>query len=56
MLRTNQAVYKIGDRVRVETFSTKQRGAVYVDVVRTDRRLSLGRLKYPAGAETFRST
>lgn len=39
MLRTNQAVYKIGDKVRLETFSTKQRGAVYVDVVKDGQTL-----------------
>lgn len=39
MLRTNQAVYKIGDKVRVETFSTKQRGAVYIDVVKDGQTL-----------------
>lgn len=39
MLRTNQAVYKIGDKVRLETFSTKQRGAVYIDVVKDGQTL-----------------
>jgi uncharacterized protein YfaS (alpha-2-macroglobulin family) len=39
MLRTNQSVYKIGDKVRLETFSTKQRGAVYVDVVKDGQTL-----------------
>jgi uncharacterized protein YfaS (alpha-2-macroglobulin family) len=39
MLRTNQAVYKIGDKVRLETISTKQRGAVYVDVVKDGQTL-----------------
>lgn len=39
MLRTNQAVYKIGDKLRLETFSTKQRGAVYIDVVKDGQTL-----------------
>jgi uncharacterized protein YfaS (alpha-2-macroglobulin family) len=39
MLRTNQAVYKIGDRLRLETISTKQRGAVYIDVVKDGQTL-----------------
>jgi len=39
MLRSNQAVYKIGDKVRLETFSTKQRGAVYIDVVKNGQTL-----------------
>jgi uncharacterized protein YfaS (alpha-2-macroglobulin family) len=39
MLRTNQAVYKIGDKLRLETFSTKQRGAVYIDVVKNGQTL-----------------
>ncbi len=39
MLRTNQAVYKIGDSLRLETISTKQRGAVYIDVVKDGQTL-----------------
>jgi uncharacterized protein YfaS (alpha-2-macroglobulin family) len=39
MLRTNQAVYKIGDALRLETISTKQRGAVYIDVVKDGQTL-----------------
>ena len=39
MLRTNQSVYKIGDSLRLETISTKQRGAVYVDVVKDGQTL-----------------
>jgi uncharacterized protein YfaS (alpha-2-macroglobulin family) len=39
MLRTNQAVYKVGDRLRLETLSTKQRGAVYIDVVKDGQTL-----------------
>jgi len=39
MLRSNQAVYKIGDKVRLESFSTKQRGAVYIDVVKNGQTL-----------------
>jgi hypothetical protein len=34
MVRTNKAVYKIGDKLQVETFSTRLRGAVYVDVIK----------------------
>src|SRR5262245_24692088 len=39
MLRTNQAVYKIGDSLRLETISTKQRGAVYIDLVKDGQTL-----------------
>jgi uncharacterized protein YfaS (alpha-2-macroglobulin family) len=39
MLRTNQAVYKVGDTIRLETFSTKKRGAVYIDVVKDGQTL-----------------
>ncbi len=39
MLRTNQAVYKVGDALRLETISTKQRGAVYIDVVKDGQTL-----------------
>jgi uncharacterized protein YfaS (alpha-2-macroglobulin family) len=49
MLRTNQAVYKIGDKVRVETFSTKARGAVYVDVVKDGQTLVTRALEISGG-------
>jgi uncharacterized protein YfaS (alpha-2-macroglobulin family) len=39
MLRTDHAVYKIGDTLRLETISTKQRGAVYIDVVKDGQTL-----------------
>jgi uncharacterized protein YfaS (alpha-2-macroglobulin family) len=39
MLRTNQAIYKVGDKLRLETISTKQRGAVYIDVVKDGQTL-----------------
>ena len=39
MLRTNQAVYKVGNKLRLETISTKQRGAVYIDVVKDGQTL-----------------
>jgi uncharacterized protein YfaS (alpha-2-macroglobulin family) len=39
MLRTNQAVYKIGDTLRLETVSTKMTGAVYIDVVKDGQTL-----------------
>ncbi len=34
MLRTGRAVYKVGDPLRLETISTRERGAVYLDVVK----------------------
>ena len=34
MLRTNQSVYKVGDTIRLDTFSTRQRGPVYIDVIK----------------------
>lgn len=49
MLRTNQAVYKIGDKVRVDTFSTKQRGAVYIDVVKDGQTLVTRALEISGG-------
>ncbi len=39
ILRTDRAVYKVGERVSLETMSTKQRGAVYIDVVRDGQTL-----------------
>ncbi|HXF39245.1 MAG TPA: MG2 domain-containing protein, partial [Blastocatellia bacterium] len=39
MIRTNQAVYKVGDTIRLETISTRQRGAVYIDVVKDGQTL-----------------
>jgi uncharacterized protein YfaS (alpha-2-macroglobulin family) len=39
MLRTDQAVYKVGDTVRLETISNKSKGAVYIDVVRDGQTL-----------------
>ena len=39
MLRTNQAVYKVGNTLRLETISTKQRGAVYIDIVKDGQTL-----------------
>jgi uncharacterized protein YfaS (alpha-2-macroglobulin family) len=34
MLRTGKAIYKVGDTLRLETISTRERGAVYLDVVK----------------------
>lgn len=34
MLRTGRAIYKVGDKLRLETISTRERGAVYLDVVK----------------------
>ncbi|HEY4087448.1 MAG TPA: MG2 domain-containing protein [Bryobacteraceae bacterium] len=34
LLHTDQALYRAGDRVRLQVLSTKQRGSVYVDAVR----------------------
>ena len=34
LLRTGRAVYKVGDTLRLETISTRERGAVYLDVVK----------------------
>src|SRR5215470_14219924 len=34
LLRTEQAVYRAGDRIRLRVFSTKQRGSAYVDIVK----------------------
>jgi uncharacterized protein YfaS (alpha-2-macroglobulin family) len=39
MLRTDRAVYKVGDTLRLETISTRARGAVYIDVVRDGQTL-----------------
>ncbi|HVG21809.1 MAG TPA: MG2 domain-containing protein [Blastocatellia bacterium] len=39
MLRTNQAVYKIGDTLQLETLSTRPRGAVYIDLVKDGQTL-----------------
>src|SRR5712671_4792170 len=34
LLRTERAVYRAGDRIHLKVFSTKARGAAYVDIVR----------------------
>jgi uncharacterized protein YfaS (alpha-2-macroglobulin family) len=34
LLRTERAVYRAGDRIQLRVFSTKERGAAYVDVVK----------------------
>lgn len=39
MLRTNQAIYKIGDTLRLETISTRLSGAVYIDLVKDGQTL-----------------
>jgi uncharacterized protein YfaS (alpha-2-macroglobulin family) len=42
LLRTERAVYRAGDRIALKVFATKQRGAVYLDVVK-DRQTVLTR-------------
>ena len=39
LLRTGRAVHKVGDKLRLETFSTRERGAVYLDVVKDGQTL-----------------
>ncbi|HQR37873.1 MAG TPA: MG2 domain-containing protein [Blastocatellia bacterium] len=39
MLRTDRAIYKVGDTATLETMSTRSRGAVYIDVVRDGQTL-----------------
>jgi uncharacterized protein YfaS (alpha-2-macroglobulin family) len=34
LLRTERAVYRAGDRIQLKVFSTKSRGAAYVDIVK----------------------
>jgi uncharacterized protein YfaS (alpha-2-macroglobulin family) len=34
LLRTERAVYRAGDRIQLKVFSTKERGAAYVDIVK----------------------
>ncbi|MBZ5522723.1 MAG: carboxypeptidase regulatory-like domain-containing protein [Acidobacteriia bacterium] len=34
LLRTEHAVYRAGDRIQLKVFSTKKRGAAYVDIVK----------------------
>ncbi|HVY92307.1 MAG TPA: hypothetical protein VHA14_06150, partial [Bryobacteraceae bacterium] len=34
LLRTDQALYRAGDRVRLQVLSTKERGSAYVDAIR----------------------
>jgi hypothetical protein len=34
LLRTERAVYRAGDRIRLRVFSTKKRGTAYIDVVK----------------------
>ena len=39
MLRTDKAIYRIGEKLQIETISTKQRGAAYIDVVKDGQTL-----------------
>src|SRR6202011_5249582 len=34
LLRTERAVYRTGERIQLKVFSTKARGAAYVDIVK----------------------
>ena len=34
LLRTERAVYRAGERIELQVFSTKARGAAYVDIVK----------------------
>ena len=34
LLRTERAVYRAGERIQLKVFSTKARGAAYVDIVK----------------------
>jgi hypothetical protein len=34
LLRTERAVYRVGDRIQLRVFSTKKRGTAYVDIVK----------------------
>ncbi|HEY6331352.1 MAG TPA: alpha-2-macroglobulin family protein [Blastocatellia bacterium] len=34
MLRADRAVYRVGDHLKLETISTKQKGAVYIDIIK----------------------
>lgn len=49
LLRTDRAVYKVGDTMRLETVSTRQRGPVYVDVVRDGQTLATRSVDSAAG-------
>ncbi len=49
MLRTERAVYKVGDKLRLETISTRQRGAVYIDVVKDGQTLLTRAIETDAG-------
>jgi len=37
LLRTERAVYRAGERIQLKVFSTKARGAAYVDIVKEGR-------------------
>ena len=39
LLRTERALYRSGDRIRLEVFSTRKRGTVYLDIVREGQTL-----------------
>ena len=49
MLRTGRAVLKVGDKLRLETISTRERGAVYVDVVKDGQTLLTRALETDGG-------
>jgi len=39
LLRTERAVYRAGDRIQLKVFSTKTRGAAYVDIVKEGQKV-----------------
>ena len=50
LLRTERGVYRAGERIRLQVFSTRQRGSVYVDVVKDGQTIGTHDLDIVNGA------
>ena len=56
LLRTERAVYRAGDRIALSVFSTKQRGTVYVDIVKEGQTVLTRDIDIEAGHAEFSLT
>jgi uncharacterized protein YfaS (alpha-2-macroglobulin family) len=56
LLRTERAVYRAGDRIQFKVFSTRQRGSVYVDVVKEGQTILTRDLDIENGQAEFSLT
>jgi len=54
LVRTNQALYKVGDSVEVSVISTKKKGTAYIDVIRDNQTILTKSLPLSEGAAETR--